>query len=88
MSKPELRNRRAVLSFSEKVRILEKLRGRSRSPGSDAPELHVNRGFASAGRHTERNKQPYSSSSFQPSRNFFTSDINWSATAPSIMRWS
>jgi hypothetical protein len=63
MSKPELLNRFAALSFSEKVRILEKLRGRSRaivanrlrwrSPGSDAPKLDVNRCFLSAGRHTE-----------------------------------
>ena len=31
---------------------------RLRSSGSDAPKLDVNRGFASAGRHTERNEQP------------------------------
>ena len=63
MSKPELRNRLRALSYSEKVRILEKLRGRSRaigasrlrlrSTGSNAPKIDVNRGFASAGRHTE-----------------------------------
>src|ERR1019366_2622288 len=33
-------------------------------------------------------KPHYSSSSFQFSRNFLTSTMNWSATAPSMMRWS
>ena len=63
MSKPELRNRLRALSYSEKVRILEKLHGRSRAIGasrlrlrstrSNAPKIDVNRGFASAVRHTE-----------------------------------
>jgi len=49
MSKPELRKRLAALSFSEKIKILEKLRARRlaiapsrsrlRSPGSDASDL-------------------------------------------------
>jgi hypothetical protein len=57
MSKPELRKRLAALSFSEKIKILEKLRARSltiaasrsklRSPGSDASDLPVKRGLRS-----------------------------------------
>lgn len=64
MSKPELRNRLAALSFCEKARMLEKLPGRSRavaasrlrvgSPGSDTPTLDdQSRLGITAGRGTE-----------------------------------
>jgi hypothetical protein len=63
MSKPELRKRLAALSFSEKIKILEKLRARSlaiaasrsklRSPGSDVSVSQIKRDFTSAGLRTK-----------------------------------
>ena len=39
MSKPELRKRLAALSFSEKIKILEKLRDRSRAIAASRAKL-------------------------------------------------
>ena len=63
MSTPELRRRLAALNFSEKIKILEKLRARSLAiaaarskmhpPGSDVSVSQIKRDFTSAGLRTK-----------------------------------